>query len=92
MKIDGTSLSHVGAVQAANRVSQAEKKPLELGKDHLAVSDKAQVYQALLQKVKGIPEIREERVADLQERIAQGQFKVDAQAIAKRIGESGSGF
>lgn len=85
MKIDGTSLSPVGSVQAANRVSQVEKKPPELGKDNLAVSDKAQVYQALLQKVKEVTEIREDRVADLQERIAKGQFKVDAQAIADNM-------
>ena len=85
MKIDGTSLSSVGAVQGANRVSQVQKKPPELGKDHLAVSDKAQVYQALLQKVKDLPEVREDRVADLQDRIAKGSFKVDPQVIARKL-------
>ena len=90
MKIDGTSLSPVGAVQAAIRVSQAEKKPPELGKDNLAVSDKAQVYQALLQKVKDVPEVREEQVADLQRQIARGLFEVDPQAIAEKL--MGEGF
>lgn len=88
MKIDGTSISPVGAVQAANRVSQVEKKPTALRqneKDGLAVSDKAQVYKVLLQKVKEVPEIREDRVAEIKDQIANGQFEVDPKAIAGKI-------
>ena len=92
MKIDGTSISPVGAVQAANRVSQVGNKPIVSGKsekDNLAVSDKAQIYKVLLQKVKETSEVREERVAELKEQIANGRFKVDPKAVAgKMLGES----
>lgn len=83
MKID--ALSPVGSVQAANRVSPTEKKQATMGKDNLAVSDKAQVYQTLLQKAKEVPEVREDKVAELQDQIAKGQFAVDARAIANKM-------
>ncbi|HZK84528.1 MAG TPA: flagellar biosynthesis anti-sigma factor FlgM [Desulfosporosinus sp.] len=85
MKIDGTSMSPIGSVQAANRVNQTQKKTAVSGTDKVAVSDKAQVYQALLQKVKEIPSVREERVRTLAEQIDRGEFKVDANKIAEKL-------
>ncbi len=85
MKIDGTSMSPVGSVQASNRLGQVEKKTLVSETDKVAVSDKAQVYQALLLKVKEIPSVREERVQTLSEQIERGDFKIDAQKIAEKL-------
>lgn len=85
MKIDGTSMSPVGSVQAANRLNQVEKKTAVSEADKVAVSDKAQVYQALLQKVKEIPSMREERVRTLAEQIERGEYKVDGQKIAEKL-------
>jgi len=85
MKIDGTSISPVGSVQATNRLNQTQKKTSVSGADNVAVSDKAQVYQALLQKVKELPSVREERVRTLTEQIESGEFKVDGQKIAEKL-------
>ena len=85
MKIDGTSISPIGSVQATNRLNQTQKKPSVSEADKVAVSDKAQVYQALIQKVKEIPSVREERVRTLAEQIKRGEFKVDAQKIAEKL-------
>lgn len=85
MKIDGTSMSPIGSVQATNRMNQTQKKTLVSEADKVAVSDKAQVYQALLQKVKEIPSVREERVRTLAEQIERGGFKVDGQKIAEKL-------
>lgn len=85
MKIDGTSMSPIGSVQAANRLKQVEKKTAVSEADKIAVSDKAQVYQALLQKAKEIPSVREERVQALTEQIERGEFKVDGQRIADKL-------
>jgi len=85
MKIDGTSMSPVGSVQATNRINQTQKKTSVSGADNVAVSDKAQVYQTLLQKVKEIPSVREERVRALSEQIERGEFKVDGQKIAEKL-------
>ncbi|MHB8073687.1 flagellar biosynthesis anti-sigma factor FlgM [Desulfosporosinus fructosivorans] len=88
MKIDGTSTSPVGSVQATNRVKQVEKKTTVSEADKIAVSDKAQVYQALLQKTKEIPAVREARVQALTEQIERGEFKVDGQKIADKLLEA----
>lgn len=85
MKIDGTSMSPIGNVQATNRLNQVEKKAPISGSDKVAVSDKAQVYQALIQKVKEIPSVREERVRALTEQIERGDYKVDGQKIAEKL-------
>ena len=85
MKIDGTSMSPIGSVQASKRLHQALNKTTISGADQVAVSDKAQVYKALLQKVKEIPSVREERVRELTEQIERGEYKVDSQKIAERL-------
>ena len=85
MKVDGTSITPVGSIQATNRVVSLDKKVAEQGKDGVKVSDKAQIYQTLMQKVKEIPEVREDRVKEVADRINKGEFKVDADAIARGI-------
>lgn len=85
MKIDGTSLSLVGSIQASNRVASIDKKAIEQRTDGVKVSDKAQFYQILLQKVKDIPEIREDRVQEVSKQISNGEFKADANAIARSL-------
>ena len=87
MKIDGTSMSSVGSVQATNRVTSIAKKAAipGHGQDGIKVSDKGQVYQGLLQKAKEIPDVREERIREITERINKGEFKIDAQAIASKL-------
>ena len=78
-------MSSIGSVQAANRLKQVENKTAVSGTDRIAVSDKAQVYQALLKKAKEIPSVREERVKALTEQIEGGEFKVDGQKIADKL-------
>ena len=39
----------------------------------------------LLQVIRQLPEIRQERVAELKTRIDQGSYKVDADALADRM-------
>jgi len=89
MKIDGPSVSPVGGVQAPNRLNQTQKKTPLTGADKVAVSDKAQVYQGLLQKVKEIPSVREDRVRTLTEQIERGEFQVDGQKIAEKLDSGG---
>lgn len=85
MKIEGASISPVGSVQATNRLNQVQKKMLVSEADKVAVSDKAQVYQALIQKAKEIPSVREERVKALTEQIDRGEFQINGQKIAERL-------
>ncbi|HHV63601.1 MAG TPA: flagellar biosynthesis anti-sigma factor FlgM [Peptococcaceae bacterium] len=84
MKIDGTYFSPVKNVQGVGRTAQINKSKngQGLGKDNLAVSANAQVFQNLVQKVKDLPEIREAKVKEIREQIARGEFSLDAKSIA----------
>ncbi len=46
---------------------------------------KEQCRLELLQVIHQLPEIRQERVAELKNRIDQGSYKVDADALADRM-------
>jgi len=85
MKIDGTSISPIRGVQAANRVSPSERGRKSLGKDQASVSAAGQFYQLLVQKTKELPDIREERVQELARQIEQGEFKIDPHRIARSL-------
>lgn len=85
MKIDGTPMSPIRSVQGANRAYQVQKKTQSSEGDNVAVSDKAQLFQALLQKAKELPSIREDRVQALREQIERGEFQIDVQKIAEKI-------
>lgn len=85
MKIDRAAISPIENVQAANRTNQVPKKTPNVETDKVAVSDKVQVYQALLQKVKEIPSIRQDRVQSVTEQIERGEFKVDGQKVAEKL-------
>ncbi|MDR3541414.1 MAG: flagellar biosynthesis anti-sigma factor FlgM [Desulfosporosinus sp.] len=84
MKIDG-SPSPVGSVKATNRTKQADKKKSTSEVDQVAVSGNAQVYQSLLQKVKELPAVREDKVQTLSAQIANGEFQVDGQKVAEKL-------
>lgn len=89
MKIDGTSMSPVRSVKAANRLNQTPTKTSLSEPDKVAVSDKAQVYQDLIQKTKDLPPVREDLVRTLSEQIERGEYQVDGQKIAEKINSAG---
>lgn len=85
MKIDGTSLSAIGSIQATNKVSSVAKKNAAGCEDKVIMSDKGQIYQTLTQKTQALPPIRQERVQELVEQIARGEFNVDSVKIAENL-------
>lgn len=91
MKIDGTSASPIGSVQAANRLNQFEKKTvsgntISGGVDKVAVSNKAQIYQGLVDKVKSIEDINDPvRINNLAQAISDGTYSVKFREIASKL-------
>jgi len=85
VKIDITSLSAISNIQGAKRVVKPYKPATGQSADGINVSDKGQLFQTLLQKAKEVPEIREDRVKEVANRIQNGQFTIDAQLIANRL-------
>jgi negative regulator of flagellin synthesis FlgM len=86
MKIDGNNpISPVGGVKAVHKVSQVSHEIKNSQQDKVAVSDTAQVFQKLVQKVKDLPDIREDRVKTVKEQIASGQFDIDPHSLAASL-------
>ena len=82
MKVDGISFPSITNIAGTNKVKAIHKATAQ-DKDSLAVSDKGQFYQLLMQKVKELPEVRSEKVQGLSDRVARGEYQVNANRIAE---------
>ncbi len=80
MKIDG--IPPVGGVQPINKPPQASRDDKKAEQDKVSVSGNVQVFQNLVQKVKELPAVREDRVQTISEQIARGEFSLDSDSIA----------
>jgi len=85
VKIEGTSIPPIGGVQAAAKAARINKSAEGSKQDNLAVSEQAKVFQRLLDKVKALPDVREDKVKEFSEKIARGEFNLEAESIAASI-------
>lgn len=53
--------------------------------DEVILSSQAQGFGPLLQKLQNMPEVRQERVAELSESIASGKYQVAAKDVAEKL-------
>ena len=58
--------------------------------DSVTLSEQARRLQRALAVVTGLPDVRNERIAELRARLASGDYRVDADEIARRIVEEGA--
>ncbi|MFW5648202.1 MAG: flagellar biosynthesis anti-sigma factor FlgM [Candidatus Alkaliphilus sp. MAG34] len=61
---------------------------VEVPKDELQLSSKAKEYQIAMKAFKNLPEIREDLVKELKDKIEQGTYNVTGEEIADKIIES----
>jgi flagellar biosynthesis anti-sigma factor FlgM len=54
-------------------------------KDEVILSTQAQEFGQIFQAIKAMPEVRQNKVAELSGRIAQGDYSVDAKAVADKM-------
>ena len=81
-----------GAVKAygdQNKIGKNDKVEKTASKqqpaDEVVLSSQAQEFRQYLQKIKAMPEVREEVVKELTDKIAAGNYQVDSQAVAEKI-------
>lgn len=71
-----------------NKVSKSQKaqgtSPVSQ-KDEVILSSQAQEVGQLYQAIRALPEVREDKVREISEKIAQGTYDVDAQAVAEKM-------
>lgn len=58
--------------------------------DRVTISDQAQMLSRVLDAVRSIPDVREERVAAIRAQLADGSYDADAVAIAERLIDEGA--
>ncbi|SDF79504.1 flagellar biosynthesis anti-sigma factor FlgM [Sporolituus thermophilus] len=54
-------------------------------KDEVVLSAQAQEFSQILQALRNMPEVREDKVKELADRIAAGNYQVDAKEIAEKM-------
>jgi negative regulator of flagellin synthesis FlgM len=78
-------------VQGAYRISSFENRSTgrmdraRETKEILTLSDQARDFRTVLDAVSKLPDIREDKVADIQNRIKNGEYNISASAIANKI-------
>lgn len=73
---DQTKVSKTAKSQSANSLQ---------GKDEVILSSRAQEFSNLLQQAKNMPEVREDRVQELAEKIKSGNYKVSSEEVAEKM-------
>jgi len=91
MHVEGVEPNRIPhPARAVNKVDdhgrvRPDSRPEQPREDRLALSDRAKELRDALRIVRAAPDVREARVAALQQRIAQGEYKVSAETLARDI-------
>ena len=72
----------VVATRYANAATTARKIQK---RDEISLSNEAQSFSEILQKLRGESEVREDKVAELEQQISSGTYHVDAENIAASL-------
>lgn len=86
MKINKTDrILSIYENMAAKKVKPGQKK---FEKDEIEISERAQDYQFAMQKLKELPDIRQDKVDKIKEQIQTGTYDVKAREIVDKIYEN----
>ena len=61
------------------------RKPVAKGNDTMILSEAARDFKTVLDALKNVPDVREDRVTALKDKISSDNYKVDAGEISNRI-------
>jgi len=85
------NIGGISRVQGAYRLNSFENKNTSRldrareTKQILTLSDQARDFQTVLDAVRNVPDIREDKVSAIQGRINSGDYNISAAAIASKI-------
>jgi negative regulator of flagellin synthesis FlgM len=75
------------AAESKNVKSEAAAASLPSTAAQVQISDQAKLMQKATEAVHATADVRQERVAELKERIRAGTYKVDSQSVADKLVE-----
>jgi negative regulator of flagellin synthesis FlgM len=90
MRINCSNLDKILAVYKKQgiqpgRIYGETKDNAQQRADRIELSQQAMDFQVALKALSGLPDIREQKVADIKSRIEAGKYRVEARDIADRI-------
>ena len=65
--------------------SKTGKNPTVQGKDEFILSSSAQEFSQVFNAIKGIPDVRPEKVTEFSEKIDAGTYQVNAKSVAEKM-------
>ncbi len=79
--------AYVNQVQEKDKVDAAAEQPEKQQNkaDTVALSNAAKNIQEAQKKLEAIPDVREDKVAELKEQIENGTYEIDAEKIADKM-------
>ena len=79
--------AYVNQVQEKDEVDAAAEQPeqQQTKADTVALSDAAKNIQEAQNQLEAIPDVREDKVAELKEQIENGTYEIDAEKIADKM-------
>lgn len=83
MRIDG--MQKVAQLYSSSGVSKAEKKKVENKKDKVQISQAGRDFQVAKKAVAQADEVREDKIADIKQRMEAGTYEVSGDAFASKL-------
>ena len=75
-------------IYSSSKMKKTEKPKRTENKDTVALSEQAKGYQKALKAVSKVPDVREEKVEEIKERIQSGTYNVSAEELAEKLVDS----
>lgn len=86
MRIPGDISKITGVYGSQKNVNRVEKTgAVASKKDVLSISNEAKDFQTVYKALKDVPDMRMERVNDLQRSIGAGKYSVDGRDVADKV-------
>lgn len=83
MKI--TNLFNITNSYSKNIKSEKQIEKTKKNNDSFVVSDKAKDFQSVLKAVSSCPDVREEKVNEISNKIKEGSYNVSSEDIAEKL-------
>lgn len=75
-------------VYNTSKMKKIEKSKKKDEKDVLALSNQGKDFQSVLKAISKVPDIREEKVQEIKQKIQSGNYDISAEEVAEKIVES----
>ena len=86
MKIWGDVSRVFGVYNKQNSVNNVKKtNSTVMKKDELSISSAAKDFQTVMAELSKVPEVREDKVSEIKQKLESGNYNVDSKEISQKI-------